>query len=1017
MTVIRLVGVLPFAILLTIALTPSAPLADGAAPGRPQPGTSVENKSSALEAWKHQIQADWLLQERFNVGAKTPVGKPPVARRAKAKVTKAADAAGGVDGFKTGLWGFHTAIEADPWWQVDLGKSQPVGRLVAWNRCDSPAMAVRTSGMMVLLSDDAKTWRKVYTHNGKTFGGLPDKKPLTVKLSDQSARYVRLWLSGKTYFHLDEVEIFAPGGTKNLALRKPADQSSVSQWSQAAPAPAAAPKKNKTEIKPGWPARVADIVRKSQLRVAELRRDGADVSAAAGRLEKLIARVKGVAGDKIDQETYFAARWILRELTLADPLLNFRSLLVTKRVPGTYSHMSDQYYGWWSRPGGGIYIIDDVRSDNPALRCITDSFKQAGSFLRPILSYDARRVLFAWCRHYPNLRAERNKVDKSRIAADAFYHVYEMNIDGSGARRLTAGKYDNFDARYLPDGRIVFLSTRRGQFLQVGRESAAKSLTAPERPDVYVRCGGGAFRPVAAYTLHTMNADGSSLCAISPFEEFEWTPSIADDGTILHARWDYVDRHNNAYMSLWSINPDGTNSRAVYGNYTRSPHCIFEARAIPNSHKLIFTASAHHAQTMGSLVMLDTTVDIDGPKPLTRLTPEVTFPEIERTAPSQYAHPWPLSERLYLTSWGCESTVREGRTRVNNGFGIYLFDAKAGTMELLHRDAKISTMYPMPIAPRKRPPILPENIDRNGPQEGVFLIADIYRGLKTVKRGEIKAVRIIAVPPKCQPTMNNPSIGHTREDPGKCILGSVPVEADGSAHFRMPSGVIVFFQAIDSRGMAVQTMRSTTHVQPGQTLSCIGCHERRNEAPASRRLLAVARGPSRITLAPSGSWPLRFDRLVQPVLDAKCVSCHNPKAKDEKGRKFDLTHPKAYASLSGYGKPSLQQHVHVDYRGGASIEGNCAAANSAVLATLYGPKGHYKVKLTGEDRRRLIVWMDAYAQRAGSFSDDQERQLTEMRRHYGGMLIDRERAEGKKGPAAIGLFSMQNKNIEKKVLR
>ena len=998
MTVIRLVGILPVAISLMIALVPSASLADDASDG--------------LEAWRHQIQADWLLQEQFNVGAKALAGKTPVARRAKAKVTKTTDAAGGCDGVKNGLWGFHTAIESDPWWQVDLGRGQPIGKLAAWNRCDSPGMAKRTNRMMVLLSDDAKTWRKVYTHNGQTFGGVPDKKPLTVKLTGQSARYVRLQLAGKTYFHLDEVEIFAPGGSKNIASRKPADQSSISAWSAKAAA-----KKVTAAPKLEWARRVADIIRKSQLRVVELRRDGLDVSAAAGRLEKLSAGVSAMASDKIDRETYFAARWILRGLTLADPLLNFRSILVTKRVPGTYSHMSDQYYGWWSRPGGGIHIIDDVRSDNPKLRCITDSFKQTGSFLRPMLSYDGKRVLFAWCRHYPNLKGERNKVDKSRIAADAFYHVYEMNVDGSGVRKLTAGKYDSFDARYLPDGRIVFLSTRRGQDLQVCDESTRRSLSAPDRPNIYVRCGGGASRPVAVYTLHSINADGSELRAISPFEEFEWTPSINDDGTILHARWDYVDRHNNAYMSLWSINPDGSNARIVYGNYTRSPHCIFEARPIPNSNKLVFTASAHHAQTMGSLVMLDTTVDIDGPEPLTRLTPEVTFPEIERTAPSQYAHPWPLSERLYLTSWGVESKVREGRgARVGNGFGVYVFDAKAGTMELLHRDLAISTTCPIPIAPRKRQPIFPENIDRNGPQQGTFLISDIYRGLKTVKRGDIKAVRIIAVPPKCQPTMNSPSIGHTREDPGKCILGAVPVEADGSAYFRAPSGVIVFFQALDSRGMAVQTMRSTTHVQPGQTLSCIGCHEPRNEAPVSRRrLLAVARGPSRITLAPSGSWPLRFDRLVQPLLDAKCVSCHNPKSKDEKGRKFDLTGAKAYASLSGYGKPSLQQQVHVDYRKGISAEGNCAAANSAVMAMLYGPKGHYKVKLVGEDRQRLIVWMDAYAQWAGSFSDDQELQLTELRRRYAGMLIDPDKGERKGGPATIGLFS--TRNTKKKGLR
>jgi hypothetical protein len=972
-------------------------------------------------AWRSQIEADWLLQERFNVGAGVPINKSrrTVAARPKVKITTASDAAGAVDGVKNGMWGFHTLNQANPWWRVDLGKSQPIGRVLVWNRCDSDGMAARTNRMSVLLSDDGKNWRKVYTHDGKTFWGKPDKKPLTVKLENQPARYVRMQLTTKSYFHLDEVEIFAPGGTKNIALGKPADQSSVSQWSNSPVSKATAKPAKAATIKPSpkLARRVGEIIKKARSRVSELKRDGVSVSAAAGRLDKLAKRITATAPDKIDQKMYFEARWILRELTLADPLLGFRSMLVTKRVPGTYSHMSDQYYGWWSRPGGGVHIIDDIRANNPKLRCISGAFKKGGSFLRPMISYDAKRVLVAWCKHYPNLKGERNKTDKSRIAEDAFYHIYEMNIDGSGLRRLTHGKYDNFDARYMPDGRIVFLSTRRGQDLQVCDASTARSLSAPDRPNVYVRCGGGNSRPVAVYTLHSMKPDGSDLRAISPFEEFEWTPAIHDDGTILHARWDYVDRHNNAFMSLWSVNPDGSNARIVYGNYTRSPHCIFEARCIPNSHKLIFTASAHHAQTMGSLVLLDTTVDIDGPRPLKRLTPEVTFPEIERTAPSQYAHPWPLSERMYLTCWGAESTVREGRTRVNNGFGAYLLDAQTGTMELLHRDPTISTTCPIAIAPRKKQPIFPENATRNGPQEGTFLISDIYRGLKTVKRGEIKAVRIIAVPPKCQPTMHSPPIGLTREDPGKCILGSVPVEADGSAHFRVPSGVIVFFQAIDSRGMAVQTMRSTTHVQPGQTLSCVGCHEPRNETPESKSLLAVKRPASRIALAPSGSWPLRFDRLIQPVLDEKCVKCHNPKSTDVKGRKFDLSGAKAYNSLCSFGNPSIKSQVHVDYRKGISEEGNCVAANSALMTVLYGPKGHYKVKLSAEERHRFIVWMDAYAQRAGSFSDDQELQLITLKRRYAGMLINRYAAGAKNAPAAIGLLSKDNRNIVKKVLR
>jgi hypothetical protein len=894
-----------------------------------------------------EVEADWgkqadVTQARVKGGA---VGK--------GKVTTKSDALGGCDGVKTGKWGFHTAVSKDPWWQVDLGKSMSVGRVIVWNRCDRNA-GKRNYRMMIRFSDDGRTWRTVYTHDGTPFGGVPDKKPLIVTLDSGTTRFIRCQLNGSSYFHLDEVEVFGPDDAKtNLALGRPADQISTSPWSvDHSPV-----KKTAAVKKPAAAAPTADLSR----------------------------------------------RWAQRREALQDPLLDFDAILFTQRVPGSYSHMSDQYYGWWSRPGGGICVLRGFKDDAPSVECLTDSFKEPGSFLRPELSYDAKKILFAWCKHYPHLAGEKNKLDKANIPEDAFYHVFEMNVDGSGVRQLTRGKYDDFDARYLPDGRIVFLSTRRGQVVQVGPDSAKRTLAPDVRPDVYVRCGGGASRPVAVYTLHTMNRDGTDLCAISPFEEFEWTPSLADDGTILHARWDYVDRHNNAFMSLWSINPDGTNARIVYGNYTRSPHCIFEARSIPNSRKLIFTASAHHAHTQGSLVLLDTAVGTEGAAPLTRLTPEVKFPEIEGWSPSQYANPWPLSERLVLTAWGCETEVREGRRRVPNGMGLYLFDAKTQRKELLHRDPDISCQYPIPLRPRRKPPVRPSQVNRAGPAEGRMLVIDVYRGLTGIKRGEVKALRVIAVPPKTQPTKNSPRIGLTAEDPGKCVLGTVPVEPDGSAYFRLPSGVIVFFQALDARGMAVQTMRSTTHVQPGQTLGCIGCHESRADAAPSIRPAAINREPSRLAVGPDGSWPLRFDRLVQPLLDAKCVACHSPKSDNKQARKFDLTAAKAYDSLCNYKttkENSLRALVRRDYASskGLSRVGGCAAANSAVMAKLlHTHNGKPMVELTDEEMERLIVWMDTYAQHKGSFSDDQERVLLDLRRRSAALLIERDTVVGSRG--------------------
>jgi len=484
-----------------------------------------------------------------------------------------------------------------------------------------------------------------------------------------------------------------------------------------------------------------------------------------------------------------------------------------------------------------------------------------------------------------------------------------------------------------------------------------------------------------------MNADGKDMIAISPFAMFEWTPSVAADGTIIYSRWDYVDRNNHPFMSMWAINPDGTNARLVYGNYTWNPSCTFEPRSIPNSNKIIFTASAHHIQTMGSLVLLDPNAGQEGLGPLKRLTPEVIFPESEGWPETYYANPWPLSEQLYLVTWGREPGNKRmwNHTRIPNGMGMYLFNAD-GTRELLYRDPKMTASWPIPLKPRTKPIIQPNTVNWDGPQEGKFLLADVYNGLKQTRRGQVKSLRIIAIPPKTHPTMNYPNLGVTREEPGKCALGTAPVEKDGSAYFRVPSGVPVFFQALDAAGLAIQTMRSATHVQPGTTLSCNGCHEPRNKTPLKKGITAAAkRAPSKLAPGPEGTWPLRYDVLVKPVLDRNCIECHNPKGKKPKAAKFNLAQAprKTYSMLVRWGKPSMADHVMNRHKKGASIEGKCVASQSHVLKKI---KSHKKLKLSREDMNRLVTWMDVYAQFQGSFSLEQEKELLRLRGQWADML-------------------------------
>ena len=196
--------------------------------------------------------------------------------------------------------------------------------------------------------------------------------------------------------------------------------------------------------------------------------------------------------------------------------------------------------------------------------------------MRPDLSCDAGKVLFAYCRYYPHVAAVKDKTLREELPEDSFYHLYEMNLDGTGVQQLTRGYYNDFDGRYLPDGSIVFLSTRKGVALQAGFESAQATCSATQ-PESYVRCGGDKQRPVPVFTLHRMDADGGRIRAISAFENFEWTPAVNHDGQILYARWDYIDRFNGSFMSLWSTRPDGAQAQLVYGNYTVKPQCVFEA--------------------------------------------------------------------------------------------------------------------------------------------------------------------------------------------------------------------------------------------------------------------------------------------------------------------------------------------------------------------------------------------------------------------------------------------------------
>jgi len=658
-----------------------------------------------------------------------------------------------------------------------------------------------------------------------------------------------------------------------------------------------------------------------------------------------------------------------RQMALSNPLADVGPLLFVKQVPGAFSHQLTQYYGRYARPGGGVFVLDEP-GRSMSCRQLAAGALPEGSYQHPEVSFDGKRVLFAFC------ATESAPADSFAGNAGLFYHLYEMAVDGSGLRQLTDGAFDDFSPRYLPDGRLVFISTRR-----LG----------------WHRCGTPGCEN---YTLAVAESDGSNARPVSYHETQEWDPAVLDDGRIVYTRWDYVDRHAVFYEQLWSTLPDGSLPSAFYGNNTFNPVGVWEPRQVPGSPRIMATAAPHHGMTAGSIVLVDVGYGVDGEAPITRLTPDALFPESENTlaagwradipglsveAPVEeqrwpghcYRSPYPLSEDYFLAAYSYDRLIGEPSPNPRNMFGLYLVD-RWGNKELLYRDPNIASVWPVPIRPRPRPPVLVSGATGNGKGTGTILIQDIYESAPAIPRDAVRSLRVVQLVPKSTPGANNPPVGLANASPGKQVLGTVPVEPDGSAWFEAPAGVPLSFQALDERGMALQVMRSDTYLQPGQSMSCVGCHEPRTTAPPNRSLRALSRAPSTIAPGPDGSRPLSYPILVQPVLDKHCVSCHSG---EQPGGGVALTaQPEGHYTVS---YNALAPRVSISQWG----VGDFRRANSEPLAAplFFGAHGsplarllldgHQGVSLDGEDWDRLVTWMDANALFYGTFGfEDQARQ-------------------------------------------
>ena len=667
------------------------------------------------------------------------------------------------------------------------------------------------------------------------------------------------------------------------------------------------------------------------------------------KLAEALAALEKKVHEAPDAETLLAeVKALRRRIILSHPLLDFDRLLINKRPPPSFRHQTDQYLGRYNGVGDGLVILDSWK-DSPKETVLLKGKLPPGTVLHPDLSFDATRVLFSYC----------DQTDRNPSVRRFF--IYEMGLDGTGLRQVTGTASDplegawgretvmieDWDPCYLPDGGIAFVSTRN----QGG-----------------VRCHhGGRYCPT--YTLCRCEADGSGIRRIAFGEANEWDPSVLHDGRIIWTRWDYINRHDTVYQSLWTTRPDGTATAHFYGNYSRNPCSIAEARAIPGSHKVVGTTTAHHMYTSGSIIVIDPYKGSDGDLPLERVTPEVNFPETEGYPATAFATPWPLSEDLLLVAY---STAYRA---TKNSYAICLVDTLGGR-ELIYRDPEMCCFCPIPIRPRPTPPVL-SPLPTAAPREkkGRFYVQNVYQSVQPIPEGSAKRLRVVRVFP--QTTQAVPPRGIVMFETCKAVLGTVPVEADGSVAFQAPSGMPLLFQLLDEHGMAVMSMRTFVYLQPGETMSCVGCHEPRNSAvPPAPVPAEVKFHPLEPSAPPHYEGGLSFARTVQPVLDRHCIDCHG------------LGRTEGGVNLLGTMKPG-QPHVSrlwcsVAYESLTRRPGLVSVAHRNRETPFSKPKDYYahagrlaRLLLEGDDEhpgldrvsfQRVVDWLDLNAEFYGDYS-------------------------------------------------
>ena len=690
-----------------------------------------------------------------------------------------------------------------------------------------------------------------------------------------------------------------------------------------------------------------------------------------------------------------------REALLANPLLDFSRLLLIRRTPdGDPRRQEGTGYGL----GEYIGLPRQSSKCNPGIEqpfawdneiAVLEPVRPTGR-LTTLYRSDRRRLITDIDLHW-----DAERLLFSMPGSHDKWQVFESRLDGGSPRQLTPADQPDvhtYDACYLPNGRIAFISTA---------------------PLQGVPCNAG----VIVGMMYQMDGDGRHIRQVCFEQDHDYCPAVLNNGRILYLRWDYTDTPHVWNRQLFSMNPDGTDQMEYYGSNSYWPNAIFYARPIPgHPTKVAGIVTGHHVGRVGELIVFDPEKgrrETDGvvqriPGYGRRVEPLIEDKLTQHSWP-KFLHPYPLSEKYFLVS--CKPTPE-------SLCGIYLDDVFDNSVLLKEVEGQ-ALLEPIPLRPTRRPPIIPERIDpeRN---DALISMVDVYAGpgLQGVPRGTVKSLRVFSYHFGYQRIAG---IDHRVGTDGpwevKRILGTVPVEPDGSALFRFPAKTPISVQPLDADGQAVQLMRSWMTAMPGETLSCVGCHDNRNTSPPAQATRAARRPPRDITPWYGPPRSFSFRREVQPVLDKYCIGCHNGQPGPDGGALADLRgEQEAYWCYRG-GDPRLQLVRGVPTAELIGKYGGIFSPSYLALRRLVRVpglesdlrllpasefhagtnelvqmlrQGHHGVQLDREAWDRLITWIDLNAPEHGRWSDfvrisgNQRQRRCELRQLYGGVAEDGE---------------------------